>query len=111
MDVCAAPGTKSIFISEIIGCKGKVYAYDSNEQRIETAKSDLSRNGLNNIIWEQKDAKTDIYPTSKKILVDVPCTGTGVIGKKPDIKWRRNPRDIMRCLNYNFKYYKTCQNF
>ena len=111
LDVCAAPGTKSTFISEIIGCKGKVYAYDSNEQRIETAKSDLSRNGLNNIIWEQKDAKIDIYPTSKKILVDVPCTGTGVIGKKPDIKWRRNPRDINEMSKLQFQILQHMSKF
>ena len=67
LDVCAnLRELNLLFISEIIGCEGKLYAYDNNEQRIETAKSDLSRNGLKNIIWEQKDAKSDIYPTSKK---------------------------------------------
>ncbi len=111
LDVCAAPGTKSIFISEIIGSKGKVYAYDSNEQRINTAKNDLSRNGLNNMIWGQKDAKTDIYPTSKKILVDAPCTGTGVIGNKPDIKWRRNPRDINEMSELQLKILQNMSKF
>ncbi len=111
LDICAAPGTKSHYISEIIGCKGKVYAFDSDEQRIKTAKSDLSRNGFNNIIWEQKDAKTDIYPISKKILVDVPCTGTGVIGRKPDIKWRRNPRDIVTMSELQLQILQNTSKF
>ena len=111
LDVCAAPGTKSFYISEIIGPEGKVYAYDSDEQRIKIAKSDSSRNSLNNIIWKKKDAKIDNYPISKKILVDVPCTGTGVLGKKPDIKWRRNPCDIDEMSQLQFQILQNMSKF
>ena len=55
--------------------------------------------------------KSDIYPTSKKILVDVPCTGTGVIGKKPDIKWRRNPRDINEMSELQFQILQNMSKF
>ena len=57
-----------LYISEIIGYKGKVYAYDNNEQRIKTAKSDLSRNGLNNIIWEKKKMPKQIFIQLQKNL-------------------------------------------
>ena len=41
------------------------------------------------------DATRDSYPKADKILIDAPCSGTGVISRKPDIKWRRNSRDII----------------
>ena len=55
--------------------------------------------------------ETDIYPISKKILVDVPCTGTGVVGKKPDIKWRRNPRDINEMSKLQFQILQNMSKF
>ncbi|MEE8478842.1 MAG: 16S rRNA (cytosine(967)-C(5))-methyltransferase, partial [Candidatus Neomarinimicrobiota bacterium] len=66
-----------------------------------------------NITWEQKDAMKDTFPMADKILVDVPCTGTGVIGRRPDIKWRRKPKHLKRVvvlqksiLNHVYKFVK-----
>ena len=81
LDVCANYELNLFIFQRLLDLEGKVYAYDSDEQRIKIVKSDSSRNSLNNIILKKKDAKIDNYPISKKILVDVPCTGTGVLGK------------------------------
>ena len=94
LDICAAPGTKSLFMSEIIGEGGNVHAFDISESRIKQGKNDIKRHGKKNIHWYKKDATCDEFPMSDKILIDAPCSGTGVLRKKPDIKWRRNSNDL-----------------
>ncbi len=95
VDVCAAPGTKALYCSEKMNGVGKIYAFDIDEDRVHFGKKDIKRHRMNNIQWGIKDAIKDTYPMADKILIDAPCTGTGVIGRKPDIKWRRNKEDII----------------
>tara|TARA_B100001250_G_scaffold411781_1_gene441241 strand:- start:2292 stop:3605 length:1314 start_codon:yes stop_codon:yes gene_type:complete len=111
LDICAAPGTKSLSISDKIGEKGKVLAYDNNTLRIKKAKKDIKRHKKKNIYWEQKDAIFDEYPLSNKILLDVPCSGTGVIGNRPDIRWRRNSDDIFRNSILQLKILKNVSKY
>lgn len=111
LDVCAAPGTKSLSISDKIGEEGKVLAYDNNALRIKMAKKDIKRHKKKNIYWDQKDATFDEYPLSNKILLDVPCSGTGVIGNKPDIRWRRNSNDIFRMSILQLKILKNVSKY
>ena len=111
LDVCAAPGTKSLSISDKIGEEGKVLAYDNNALRIKMAKEDIKRHKKKNIYWDQKDATFDEYPLSNKILLDVPCSGTGVIGNKPDIRWRRNSNDIFRMSILQLKILKNVSKY
>ena len=94
LDVCAAPGTKSLLMSQKVGFDGKIYASDINKNRVKKGKDDISRHKNNNITWSVLDATKDKFPLCKKILVDAPCTGTGVIGRRPDIKWRLKNKDI-----------------
>ena len=94
LDVYAAPGTKSLYLANIVGKNGKVFASDIDRMRIIKAKADIKRHRKYNIIWEQKDASKAEYEMSNYILIDAPCTGTGVIGRKPDIRWRRKSSDI-----------------
>ena len=113
LDICAAPGTKALFMSEIIGENGIVYAFDINQSRIRDGKNDFKRHGKKNIQWYKKDAINDEFPMTEKILIDAPCSGTGVLRKKPDIKWRRSINDIriltkiqLSILNNVSKYLK-----
>jgi 16S rRNA (cytosine967-C5)-methyltransferase len=94
LDVCAAPGTKSYAIAKAMNGKGNLFLSDSDQKRIEMAKKGGGRFSFNHISWEQKDATRDTYPMADKILIDAPCSGTGLIGRKPDLKWRRIKEDI-----------------
>jgi len=98
LDVCCAPGTKTNYISELMRNTGVVYASDFDRDRLEIAKNEDIRLKNTNIFWEQKDAKNDMFPMADRILVDAPCTGTGVIGRRPDIKWRRKPRHLSKIV-------------
>lgn len=89
LDVCAAPGTKTHYIAELMQGNGNLYASDLDDKRMSVFSSKW-----NNVIVNIKNAKEDDFPLVDGILIDVPCSGTGVIGKKPDIRWRRSPEEI-----------------
>ena len=92
LDVCAAPGTKSGYIIERIKGDGQVFASDISWSRMNKGK--MRSKELNEPIeWLNKDATCDEFPMADRILIDAPCTGTGVIGRHPDIRWRREKGD------------------
>ena len=95
LDVCAAPGTKSLAMSFLVGAKGKILSSDIDSSRVEMGIKDLKRNQLGNIFWSEKDATKDSFNMVDKILIDAPCSGTGVIRRKTDIKWRRKETDFI----------------
>ncbi len=99
LDACAAPGTKSVFMAQKVGQGGRIFACDKSQIRINKALNDKLRHKLSNIEWHLLDASKDKFPSHEKILIDVPCSGTGVIGRRPDIKWRLRKRDIKRLVN------------
>ena len=111
LDVCAAPGTKSLFMAQRVGQGGRIFACDSSQKRIEKALKDKSRHRLNNIEWHLLDASKDKYPLHEKILLDAPCSGTGVIGRRPDIKWRLRKSDIKRMANLQKSILKNISNY
>ena len=111
LDVCAAPGTKSLFIAERVGETGRVLASDLDQLRANRGKNDLDRHKRKNIEWCVKDATQDNFPMADKILIDAPCTGTGVMGRKPDIRWRRKPEDISDMATLQMKLLKHMSQF
>ncbi|MFL2982942.1 MAG: transcription antitermination factor NusB [Candidatus Neomarinimicrobiota bacterium] len=111
LDVCAAPGTKSLYLSSLVGITGTILASDINEERVEIGKDDIKRHRKSNIKWMVKDASKDDFPNTNRILIDAPCTGTGVIGRKPDIRWRRKISDIYEMSKKQFEILSHCSKF
>lgn len=99
LDVCCAPGTKTNYIAELMQNTGEIYASDIDKNRIDISQKDEVRLKNKNIFWEQKDATEDTFPMADRVLIDAPCTGTGVIGRRPDIKWRRKSRHLKRVVD------------
>lgn len=104
--MCAAPGGKTTHISELMNNTGRVYAFDIYKRKTDRINENAERLGITNIIAEKRDA-TVFEPRFKesadKILVDSPCTGLGIIRKKPDIKYRRRPEDIIELSRLSLK--------
>lgn len=94
LDVCCAPGTKTNYIAEYIENNGKIFASDIDGNRVELAEKDSQRLKNYCIDYSVKDAAKDQFRIVDKILIDAPCTGTGTIGRRPDIKWRRKPKHL-----------------
>ena len=111
LDVCAAPGTKSLLMAQRVGKGGRIFACDKSQTRIDKALNDISRHRLNNIQWHLLDASKDKFPLHEKILIDAPCSGTGVIGRRADIKWRLRKNDIQRMVNLQKSILKNISNY
>ena len=88
LDICAAPGGKSIFAADLAGKDGLVTARDISGSRLQRLEENRERCGLSNLRTEVRDA-ADFDPALEGsmdvVLADVPCSGYGVIGKKSDI--------------------------
>lgn len=95
LDCCCAPGGKTAHILDLAP-QASVTALDSDADRLEQARSTLQRLKRNNVDLKVCDA-TDLSSIPGefcRILVDAPCSGTGVIRRHPDIKWLRRASDI-----------------
>ena len=91
LDLCAAPGGKTAVLSEMMGDTGRVYAWDTHAHRVELIRGTMNRLKLENVRPAVKDAsvpREDMAMTLDAALVDAPCSGTGVMNEKPDVKYR-----------------------
>lgn len=95
IDLCAAPGGKSFYLAELMHDIGTVIAMDKYSSRLKFVEEGAQRLGLNSIKLLTGDATTmDFEKEADIVFADVPCSGTGTISKKPDIKWKREREDI-----------------
>ena len=97
LDLCAAPGGKTTQIAEMTGDEASITAVDLNEARLGLVKQAAERLELTSIGFVEGDARTfKAEIPYDRVLCDVPCTGTAVFSKRPDMKWRRTPGDALR---------------
>lgn len=97
LDVCAAPGGKTTHMAELMENEGEITAWDIHAHKVDLIRKNAERLGISIINAVCHDArKPDEAHLSyyDKIMVDVPCSGLGIIRKKPDIKWQRTAEDI-----------------
>ena len=90
LDLCAAPGGKSTHLAELMENRGKVYSFDLHAHKLELIRQNAARLGIKTIEAAQADASVPMerfYDCADAVLADVPCSGLGIIRKKPDIKW------------------------
>lgn len=93
-DACAAPGGKTSFISQLMENTGKIRAFDSNMNRLKKFAKGMSRLKVDNVDAEMADMSSHKFTKSGKIIVDAPCTGTGVMSKRADLRWRRTVKNL-----------------
>ncbi len=98
LDACAAPGGKACMIAEQMENKGELYCSDSNEKRLPRLESNLQRLGVSNAQVLAHDwttpAPKELIGKFDAILADVPCSNTGVIRRRVDVKWRLKPEQF-----------------
>jgi len=98
VDCCAAPGGKSAHLAEIMLGRGTVWANDVYPHKEQLIAGQAERLGLPNIRTETNDAaaldRVHGEATMDLVLLDAPCSGFGVIRRKPEIKWTKSPGDV-----------------
>ena len=124
LDMCSAPGGKAFTIAQMMKDRGKVFAFDLHENRVRLISSGAKRLGLGSVLAMVNNAKAynpDI-PAADAVLCDVPCSGLGVIRRKPEIKYCDRDAiaglpavqyDILQCSSQYVKsggtlVYSTC---
>lgn len=101
LDACAAPGGKTAVLSEMMNDTGRVYAWDTHAHRVELIRGTANRLKLENVRPAVKDARVprpDMAMTLDAALVDAPCSGTGVMLEKPDVKYRVSEEGVSELM-------------
>lgn len=91
LDICGAPGGKSVHMAEAMAQTGRVICRDLSLEKLPRMEENRLRCGLSNMtaeIWDARIPREDDAERYDYVLADVPCSGLGVIGRKPDIKYR-----------------------
>jgi len=98
LDACAAPGGKTSYLAELMHNEGRIVACDSSRPRIERLQENLTRMSVANTETRRVDWLNRTLPfepeSFDKILVDAPCSNTGVIRRRVDVRWRLTPADF-----------------
>jgi len=95
LDLCAAPGGKSTFVAELMQNSGELTAVDLYEQKLLKTENHSNALGITIITTAAADARN--YMPEKRpdsILLDVPCTGTGVLGRRAELRWKLTPATL-----------------
>ena len=125
IDVCASPGGKSLHIAELIKIaeknaeneiskrdqtlskkSGEVLAFDISEKKVDRIRENIKRTGLDNIsaaVYDASKYNEELEERGDIVIADVPCSGVGVLKKKPDIKVRLNKDDIDSLSEIQYK--------
>ena len=102
IDLCSAPGGKSINMSLLLGENANIISRDQSEEKIGKIRENAARLGISNIhpqVWDGTKTDPDMIGKADVILADLPCSGLGVFNRKPDIKYRVNEKDLQELQN------------
>lgn len=100
-DLCSAPGGKTTHIAEILRNTGEINAFDLHESKLGLIKENCDRLGITNVTICAGDAtklNAELVNSSDRVLIDVPCSGLGIIRKKPEIKWNKRRNDLREII-------------
>jgi 16S rRNA (cytosine967-C5)-methyltransferase len=103
LDLCAAPGGKTAYMAALIQDEGEITAVDKYESRLELVRKNLNRLQIKSVQTLAIDAFEYEEEQFDRVLADVPCSGSGTLSKKPDIKWKKDLIDLhkMHDLQYS----------
>ena len=100
LDACAAPGGKTGHLAQLIAGQGLIIAADKSQKRVHMMSDSLKRLGADNVRLLTADLDTASSPlvgnTFDRVLLDAPCSGTGVLKRHPEGKWKKDPVTISR---------------
>ena len=114
LDVCAAPGGKSMFAAELLNGKGHVLSCDISEQKVDKIRHNCERFQIEKLeakVWDATVYDESLKESKDLVIADVPCSGLGVIGKKPDIKYNASQEGINQLVEIQRKILNVAANY
>ena len=113
LDLCSAPGGKSLAMAESMKDKLEIVSADINEDRLKIIEREKKRLGIRNIKTIVNDASkfNKSLGTFDRVLLDAPCSGLGTMGKKPEIKLRLKWRNIEEIAKVQFEMLNISKNY
>jgi 16S rRNA (cytosine967-C5)-methyltransferase len=96
LDACAGEGGKSLHLSNLMAGKGRILSTDIEPRKLETLKARAARADAQNIAVRlaSPEVWTELAGTFDRVLIDAPCSGTGVLRRQPETKWRITPEAV-----------------
>ena len=117
LDLCAAPGGKTFAIAERMNNKGRIIASDVYTRKLALIDAEAERLGVDIVetkVWDATKIDSTLIEKADRVLVDAPCSGLGVIRRKPEIKYKKMtsefdmlPRKQLAMLNTAANYVKS----
>ncbi len=111
-DACAAPGGKTSYLADLMRNEGRIIAGDLWESRMERLRENMERLGITNVEPLVHDAMLPHEKLSPRafdrVLIDAPCSNTGVIRRRIDVRWRLTEEDFLRMPEQQFALLRRC---
>ncbi len=109
-DLCAAPGTKTIVLSDMMQNQGEILAVDINPERVAKIAENSETFGAENVKIRRADITEERLKLADAVLLDAPCSGTGVLSKRADLRWRRTEEDIVKAAELQTELLDSAAN-
>jgi ribosomal RNA methyltransferase Nop2 len=99
VDMAAAPGGKTTYIGQLMENKGVIYANDFKSERCRSLTANIHRLGMTNAVVTCMDGRKLLgtVPTADRVLLDAPCSGSGIIARDPSVKVKRGRKEFQEC--------------
>ena len=114
VDVCAAPGGKSLHAADLLKGTGMVSSRDVSERKVEKIEENCRRLGYTNMdmkVWDAREWDKEYIEKADVVIADLPCSGLGVMGKKNDIKYKTSPDSIKELAALQREILKTVVSY
>lgn len=114
IDVCAAPGGKSVHLAELLAGTGMVEARDLTENKVDMIRENIARHSLTNMKAVQMDARVKDEASVEKadvLICDLPCSGLGVLGKKTDIRYKMTLEKVSQLVELQREILNTVWDY
>jgi 16S rRNA (cytosine967-C5)-methyltransferase len=110
LDVCAAPGAKTTYLAQLMHNEGVIYSVDFSSKRMKTWKKETARMGTKIAEPVIADVRVSVplLVEADLVVLDPPCTSTGVFAKQPSAKWRLSPKSIANMSEIQWQMINNC---